>query len=72
MHSIEDPSQVFQQGENLAFDLIGVDSYGNHVKQADLSDVSAKFIAGSIEFPLSATEMPGVVRLTAQTEADNR
>lgn len=69
--SSADIDQVFLQGENLVFDLIAVDIFGNHVKEADLAGTTAKFVSGSQKFSLSSITMPGVVHFSSESEEQN-
>ena len=66
-----DIEQMFLQGENLVFDLIAVDVFGNHVKDADLAGTTAKFVYGSQEYSLSSTTTLGVVHFIAESEQSN-
>ena len=63
--NVDDVSLFFQQGENLSFDVIAVDVLGNHVKDYDLSDVTANFYFGKSKLKLTAIHMPGVIHFQA-------
>ena len=64
-------NQFFQQGDNLVFDLIYVDSFNNHVQDYDFSSgASASFEYDQKKFTLSKTIILGKVLFYAN-EADN-
>ena len=52
---VEDVTKFFLQGENLVFDLIAVDIFGNQIKDKDLSGITAEFVFGKTKYSLSQT-----------------
>jgi hypothetical protein len=65
---VEDVTRFFLQGENLVFDLIAVDIFGNQIKDQDLSGTTAEFVLGKTRYALSQTYMPGVIHFSSVSE----